>query len=200
MQPGRPIAGLLQALLRKIAFQNTRLPTGYTDTTRTMALTKQELIDCLQKEVRILVHLCGKTTPEMLDYRPTPKQRSTIELLRYLAIMGPILVESIRQGAFLQDEWVAAQAEADAMDFDAIVKSLESQASLYADAINGFSDEDLRGEVELFGAKSSRAAMLVNMIICGHAAYRTQLFCYLKACGRDELNTMNLWAGVDAPG
>jgi hypothetical protein len=21
----------------------------------------------------------------------------------------------------------------------------------------------------------------------------------LKSCGRDELNTMNLWAGVDAP-
>jgi hypothetical protein len=26
-----------------------------------------------------------------------------------------------------------------------------------------------------------------------------QLFLYLKACGRDELNTMNLWVGVDAP-
>jgi hypothetical protein len=35
------------------------------------------------------------------------------------------------------------------------------------------------------------------MVVCGHAAYRTQLFCYLKACGREELNTMNLWAGVD---
>ncbi len=29
----------------------------------------------------------------------------------------------------------------------------------------------------------------------GHAAYRTQLFLYLKACGREELSTMNLWAG-----
>jgi hypothetical protein len=27
----------------------------------------------------------------------------------------------------------------------------------------------------------------------------TQLFVYLKACGREELGTMNLWAGVDAP-
>jgi hypothetical protein len=30
------------------------------------------------------------------------------------------------------------------------------------------------------------------------AAYRTQLFLYLKACGREELNTMNLWVGMDA--
>jgi hypothetical protein len=34
-------------------------------------------------------------------------------------------------------------------------------------------------------------------VLCGCAAYRTQLFLYLKASGRDELNTMNLWAGVD---
>lgn len=26
-----------------------------------------------------------------------------------------------------------------------------------------------------------------------------QLFLYLKACGRVELSTMNLWGGVDAP-
>ncbi len=37
------------------------------------------------------------------------------------------------------------------------------------------------------------------MVLGGHAAYRTQLFCYLKSCGRDELSTMNLWGGVDAP-
>ena len=62
-----------------------------------MVLTKQELIQILQNEVRILVHLCGKVKPEMLDYRPTPKQRSTIELLRYLTVMGPVLVPSITE-------------------------------------------------------------------------------------------------------
>jgi hypothetical protein len=36
-------------------------------------------------------------------------------------------------------------------------------------------------------------------VLWGCAAYGTQLFLYLKACGRDELNTMNLSAGVDAP-
>ncbi len=52
-----------------------------------MVLTKAELISSLQNEIRILVHLCGKVQPEMVDYRPTPKQRSTVELLRYLTIM-----------------------------------------------------------------------------------------------------------------
>ncbi len=84
------------------------------------------------------------------------------------------------------------------MDFAAVVKNLESQSAFYAEAIGAYSDEDFRAEIEMFGMKMSRGQFLVNMVQCGHAAYRTQLFCYLKGCGRDELNTMNLWAGADA--
>ncbi len=163
-----------------------------------MVLTKDELIAKLQHEVQILLHLCSKVKPEMVDYRPTPKQRSTIELLRYLTNMGPVLVPSIKAGAFLAEQWQAGMAAADAKGFDAVVKDLEAQAAFYAESIGAFSDEELRGEIELFGNRASRGLMLINFVVCGHAAYRTQLFCYLKACGRDELNTMNLWAGVDA--
>jgi hypothetical protein len=51
----------------------------------------------------------------------------------------------------------------------------------------------------MFGTKTTRGAFLVNLVLCGCAAYRTQLFVYLKACGREELSTLNLWAGIDAP-
>jgi hypothetical protein len=51
-----------------------------------MVLEGPELIDSLQNEVRLLLHLCGKVKPEMLDYRPTVKQRSLIELLRYMTV------------------------------------------------------------------------------------------------------------------
>ncbi len=164
-----------------------------------MVLSKQQLIGCLQDEIRILLHLCSKVKPEMLDYRPTPKQRSTMELLRYLTVMGPVLVPSIKAGSFLMDQWNAGTAAADALDFEGVVKSLESQSAFYAQAINGFSDEELQGEIEMFGTRFLRGAMLVSMVLSGHAAYRTQLFCYLKACGREELGTANLWMGMDAP-
>ena len=64
------------------------------------ALTKDEVIAQLQKEVQILLHLSSKLDRSMLDYRPTPKQRSAIELLRYLVNMGPVLVRSIKNGTF----------------------------------------------------------------------------------------------------
>ena len=46
----------------------------------------------------------------------------------------------------------------------------------------------------LDGSKTTRGAAIVNVVLCGCAAYRTQLFLYLKACGRKDLGTMNLCA------
>lgn len=164
-----------------------------------MALTKQELIASLQNEVRILLHLAGKVDPSKLDYRPTAKQRSTIELLRYLSIMGPGLVPAIRTGNFDGAAWGAAVAAADAKNFDQIVADIAKQSDMYAAEVGAMSDADLACEIDLFGRKYSRGFHIVNLVFGGHAAYRTQLFCYLKSCGRDELNTSNLWGGADAP-
>jgi hypothetical protein len=165
-----------------------------------MVLTKEELIGSLKNEVRILLHLAGKIDRNQLDYRPTPKQRSTIELLRYLAVMGPMIIRGVKAGAFDAPAWKAAVAEADAMNFDQVLGVIAKQSSTYEELLSSFSDADFRSELDLFGQgqKSSRGSVIVNMALCGCAAYRTQLFCYLKACGRDELNTMNLWAGMDA--
>ena len=163
------------------------------------ALTKDEVIAQLQKEVRILLHLAGKFDRAALDYRPTPKQRSSIELLRYLAVMGPSLTRSIKSGAFDVEGWQAGAAAANAANVDQLLAMIEKQNAEYADLLGTWSEADFRGEIEMFGRKASRASFLLELVLAGCAAYRTQLFCYLKACGRDELNTMNLWQGMDAP-
>lgn len=165
-----------------------------------MVLTKSELITSLQMEVRILLHLAGKVDRSQLDYRPTPKQRSTLELLRYLSMMGPTIVKYTTSGSQDPALWVDAAKAADARDFDQTVAAIAAQQDEYASLLGSMSDADFRVEVDsMTGGKTSRGALLVNLVLSGCAAYRTQLFMYLKACGREELGTMNLWAGVDAP-
>jgi hypothetical protein len=163
-----------------------------------MVLTKPELIASLQNEVRILLHLASKIQPEMLDYRPSAKQRSAFELLRYLTVMGPALIKATQKGAFDPQAWTAAEKDAETRDFSQTVAALGAQSDQYATLLNGMSDADFRGEVEMFGQKASRGSFIVNYVLSGCAAYRTQLFLYLKACGREELSTMNLWGGMDA--
>ncbi|HMB81784.1 MAG TPA: hypothetical protein VKI43_17030 [Vicinamibacterales bacterium] len=168
-----------------------------------MVLTKDELIAALEQEIRILVHLAGKVDPAQLDYRPTPKQRSTLELLQYMAIMGPTQIAIIKADGFnraaLGAAWSPAEKAAKAMTFDQAVAAIRQQADHYARELGGWSDADFRADVDMFGRTFSRGAMLVSLVLNGHAAYRMQLFLYLKACGRDELGTMNLWGGADMP-
>jgi hypothetical protein len=168
-----------------------------------MILTTSELIAALQQEVRILLHLASKVERSMVDYRPTPKQRSTLELLQYMAIMGPTQLTVIEHGVFdrptLSATWSPPEAEAKKMSFDRALTAIGQQSDAYARRLGAWTDADFRKEVDMFGQKFSRGLLVITLVLNGHAAYRTQLFLYLKACGREELSTMNLWAGADLP-
>jgi hypothetical protein len=164
-----------------------------------MVLTQSELIASLQNEVRIVVDLAGKVDRAKLDYRPTLKQRSTIELLRYLSMMGPTLVKYTLTGSQDPNIWGDAAKAADARDFDQAVAAIAAQSDEYARLLADVSDADLRVEVDGMDGRRSRGYTLVNLVLSGCAAYRMQLFLHLKSCGREELDTINLWAGMDTP-
>ena len=164
-----------------------------------MVLSKPELIASLQNEVRILLHLAGKVDRAQLDYRPTPKQRSTIELVKYLSVMGPRWLQFAKAGAFDAAAWTAADQAAEARDFDQALAAIATHADAYATLLADVSDADLRAEIDAAGVKTTRGALIVTYVLCECAVYRMQLFLYLKASGREELSTWNLRAGVDAP-
>src|SRR6516165_7436927 len=103
-----------------------------------MVLTKQELLGALQNEVRIFLHLAGKIDRSKLDYRPTPKQRSTIELLRYMSKMGPAVLKAIKAGAFDRDGFQGAMTEANAMNFVQVLDAIENQRGAYAEILGSY--------------------------------------------------------------
>lgn len=165
-----------------------------------MVLNKPELIALLQKEVRLLLHLTTKIDPDMLDYRPTPKQRSTLELLRYLTTSGPVLISYAKGQPMDADAIAEVTRAANARDFDETLAALAGLSDVYAELLEDLSDDDFRGEIMwVDGSQISRGQFLVNYVFGQAAQYRLQLFLYLKACGREELNTMNLWIGADVP-
>src|SRR4030095_10165137 len=115
-----------------------------------MVLTKAEFLSSLQKEARILGHLADKVDPSMVDYRPTPKQRSSLELLRYMSIMGPQLIQAARAGGFDRDAWMEANKAAEARDWNQTVAVIKKQGDEYAKLLADVSDADLRAEMNGF--------------------------------------------------
>lgn len=168
-----------------------------------MVLTKDELVSSLQNEVRVLLHLASKVDPAKLDYRPSAKQRSVMELLQYLVIMRPIHMRAAKDGVVDMkawgNTWNTQEAIAKGLNLDQVKEAIGKQPALFEELLSACSDADLRAEIEMFGSKASRGLWMVRLVLLHYPAYRMQLFLYLKACGREELNTMNLWVGMDGP-
>ena len=166
-----------------------------------MVLSKPEFLAAMQQEVRVVLHLTSKAQDDRLDYRPTPKQRSTIELLRYFVIVGPIHMRAVMAGAFdmnaWRDAWRTNEARVKDMPLATVKDEIAALPALFEGLLGDSSDADLREPIEMFGRKASRGSLLVSLVLLHYAAYRMQLFLYLKSSGHEELNTLNLWVGVD---
>ena len=97
-----------------------------------MVLTKEELIAAFQKEVRIFVHLISKVDPAKIDYRPTAKQRSVLELIQYMTVMAPAMTESIKGGEFTREAmgaiWGPRDAASKTMNWEQAVAAIGRQS------------------------------------------------------------------------
>jgi hypothetical protein len=63
-----------------------------------------------------------------------------------------------------------------------------------------FTDQDLAQVINMYGrGDKPRGVYLVESVLRTLAAYKMQLFLYIKASGNTSINSSNLWAGVDMP-
>jgi len=162
-------------------------------------ITQEQYLESIQHEINVCKHLYTKITDAMLNYRPTPGQRSTLELLQYLSGCGIVPIRGILSG-----DWPGVHAaiektkELRVQDFCA---AMDRQMQEIREVIRGIPEADFaaREVVMPTGQKSRLGPALLNYPFKFLAAYRMQLFLYIKANGRAELSTYNCWMGIDKP-
>lgn len=159
---------------------------------------KDELHESIQLELHILEHLFNKIPQDNLlamDYRPSPGQRSLLELLRYLSYAGIGGCLAAVEGGFDGFRRVAARAED--MPAEELPAALARQKEEIAELFAGLSDEDLatRRSKNPLGQEMSLGKALLELPFRWLVAYRMQLFLYAKANGAD-LWTPDCWYGI----
>lgn len=165
-----------------------------------MVLSQKELIAMLADDARIVLHLISKIDRTRLDYRPTPKQRSTLELVRYISMMGPTIAEYATAAKPDMGIWGPAEELSMTRDLDQCIAIIAGHADQYTRMLGGLSEADFRATVPDFDESPvPRGKFLAHWVLTGTTAYRMQLFLYLKASGRPDLSTYDLWSGVDTP-
>ena len=161
--------------------------------------TKAQLVDSIRQEIRVIRHLAKKVPEGRLDWRPTPVQRSVVELLRYLSVCALVPAVWIRDGKWDAAEALEARAEKlDPKEFDA---AMEREEKELVAIVEGFSDVEMaeRPTAMPWGTPCRTGEGLVNMCLKCLVAYRMQLFLYAKGAGNHDIGPADCWVGVDAP-
>lgn len=158
-------------------------------------LDKAAFLASLKLEGKIIKHLAAQLGPAHLDYRPTPAQRSTLELLRYLTMVGSGAVTHALSGGW--DHWEALERQSAAVDLAGFPKAMDRQLRSIGKALAGHTDAKLRrARVKTWaGTETTLGHGLVEMVLKPFTAYRMQLFLYAKAAGLAHLGTSDVWSG-----
>jgi hypothetical protein len=158
-------------------------------------ITKQQFIDSVLKEIRIMQHLYTKILPGTFDYRPTPKQRSMLELMQYLSHSLIVMVEGIKKGKV--ENFQQQMEHTHQMKPEEFPAKMSAQANVVEIILQQMTDEELNEEIDLFsrGMKLSRTLWLFELVLKSMVGYKMQLFLYIKASGNSDIGTRDLWWG-----
>lgn len=155
--------------------------------------TIESLIRCWHNETEICIALADKMPPGGLDYRPTPGQRHTLDLMRYLT-KGPY-TGIVR---VLAGDWSATPPTMELVkdmppsDFAAMMRWQDAEVARLLRAANPLDLE--HGTMTFpFGETFTKIDAIVNYPYRWLTGYRMQLFLYLKAAGATGLSTPDLW-------
>jgi hypothetical protein len=161
-------------------------------------ITKEQFIESAIKETKILKHLYAKIKPETFDYKPTEKQRTTLELLQYLGHGPAMLLQGI--GAGKLGDFKAGMEAARAETKEHFPRQMDELAALLQSVVSPMAATDFATEIDLFGRGQSqpKVTWLLELILKNLVGYKMQLFLYIKANGNSELGSSDLWQGMDS--
>lgn len=159
-------------------------------------LDKNDLLDAILNECKICSHLFTKIPDGGLEYRPTPKQRNTIELLRYLSFCGIGACRTMAANDW--DEYTAVAERAKDMTAEEFPAAMARQKQELTEFFDGLTQEDVetRRAQTPMGEDLSLEQALVALPLTWMTAYRMQLFLYAKQAGNKDIWTPDCWAGV----
>ena len=160
-------------------------------------ITKSQIAAEMGRDCDIAKHVFSKLPAESHDYKPTPEQRSTTELLRYLAICGIAGIRSLDASNWkVFGEYVARVADMKPEDFPAAMDRQKAEILAFFDSVTEETLETKDAKLPL-GDTMKLGPAILGLPFKWIPAYKLQLFLYAKSCGCSTINTANAWMGID---
>ncbi|HSN13895.1 MAG TPA: hypothetical protein VLT61_04635 [Anaeromyxobacteraceae bacterium] len=160
-------------------------------------ISKTHLLGSLHHECTVAQHLFTKLPPDSFDYRPSATQRSTLELLQYLSVIGIAGATCMAEQDWKRFAPFGERAKA--MTAEGFPAAMERQKAELTALFDALSDERLATQQAPLPAGGTQplAVALMNGPLKWLTAYKLQLFLYAKATGATGIGTANAWRGTD---
>ena len=160
-------------------------------------ITKTHLLESLLHECTVAQHLFTKLPPDSFDYRPSATQRSTLELLQYLGMIGIAGATCMAEQDWKRFAPFGERAKA--MPAEGFPAAMDRQKAELTALFDALSDERLATQQAPLPAGGTQplAVALMNGPLKWLTAYKLQLFLYAKAAGAANIGTANAWRGTD---
>ena len=162
-------------------------------------ITKDHIAAAMLRECDICLHLFSKLPAGAAEYRPSEKQRSTLELLRYLAISGVAGIDCMAHADWKRFGDHAASTKE--MPLGGFPEAMAKQKAAIEAFFSGVTETALETQEAPLpgGGTAPLGVAILNGPFKWLAAYKLQLFLYAKACGAVDIGTSNAWRGADMP-
>lgn len=154
---------------------------------------KQHLLNNIEKEINICRRLYTMILPDQMDFRPKEGIRSILELLQYLGFIGSCMLhywlkkEDTDFNTFFGTKCIAAKE----MPPELFLTAMDGQIATIKNLFNQISEEDLlhREITYPWGGRAPLGEGIIATSIKWLAAYKLQLFLFIKLSGDQKLTT-----------
>jgi len=160
---------------------------------------KQHLLQNLQREIFLLKQLAPLIEERDLDFRPAEKMRSTIELMQYVSGIGAVMLRWFVKDDLTPEEWVKIREHRKTLTRENFKDFLDKQMEDIIMYMNMITEEDMNTKEVTLPSKEKMVlgTAIINAPIKWLAAYRYQLFTYLKMNGRSDISTKEAWTVME---
>ena len=156
-------------------------------------ISKNDIRDSLVNEYKIIKQLVSKLPEGSEDFRFSDNQRSTIELARYLTLVGPGVIHGGLDNGF---QWFGENGPAvENLTLAEIPAHLDGAINEIQSLFDNMSDEDFENRdvsVEGMGDWKMKG-WLLNTAMKFVPAYKLMLFNHAKAAGNADIGTWDAW-------
>ena len=165
---------------------------------------KQQLLNSIEKEINICRRLSTKLSPDQMNFTPAEGIRTSLELLQYLSIAGAIMPnywlneEGNDFGAYYGGKVAASKT----MEYGQFLNIMDDQTAVIKKLFSKISEDDLLHKEVVYpwnGVKAALGEAIIATSVKWLAAYKLQLFLFIKICGDKQLATADAWVLTELP-